>query len=124
MAMKDINYKARGNFFDLITDMAKQTNKVEDLILFCIICWRSWCLRNAFVHNGGNQNYSEVYSWSSNYAEACGKNSVKPNSRSDAVYRNELRWKVTDLGKYRAIAVPGLFWVAKELVLALSFGMV
>ncbi|KAK3199210.1 hypothetical protein Dsin_022625 [Dipteronia sinensis] len=59
------------------------------------------CLHNALVHNGGNQNYLEVYSWSYNYAETCVKTSVKPNSRSDSAYRYELRWKVPDLGNYK-----------------------
>ncbi|KAK2634297.1 hypothetical protein Ddye_029089 [Dipteronia dyeriana] len=46
MVMKTMNYKACCNFFDLITDMAKHTNTKENLVLFCIICWKLWCLHN------------------------------------------------------------------------------
>ncbi|KAK3232377.1 hypothetical protein Dsin_004258 [Dipteronia sinensis] len=60
-----------------------------------------WGLQNAFVHNGGNQNYLEVYFWSYNYTKTCAKTSVKPNSRSDAAYRKELRWKVPHFGNYK-----------------------
>ncbi|KAK2646638.1 hypothetical protein Ddye_021833 [Dipteronia dyeriana] len=63
-------YDGHGSFFELISDIAKHCN-MEDIKVFCIVCWRLWGLRNDFVHNGGIQPYREVWPWSHKYAIDC-----------------------------------------------------
>ncbi|KAK3222063.1 hypothetical protein Dsin_009088 [Dipteronia sinensis] len=100
LAKKAMRYKGQGNFFDLITDLAKQNNK-EDLKLFCIIIWRLWCLRNALVYGGGNQHYEDVLSWSRNYDVACEITKKDSNQKGEAIKRSDLRWKAHDTGYYK-----------------------
>ncbi|KAK4836182.1 hypothetical protein QYF36_019607 [Acer negundo] len=65
--MKDRRY---GNFLDLITNMAKQKG-LEDLKVFCVMCWHLWYLCNDFIHSGGTMVYEDVLPWSSNYVVTC-----------------------------------------------------
>ncbi|KAK2665571.1 hypothetical protein Ddye_004145 [Dipteronia dyeriana] len=41
------------NFYELIADIATKVDN-EALRLFCIICWRSWFLRNTLLHKNGS----------------------------------------------------------------------
>ncbi|KAK3229618.1 hypothetical protein Dsin_001499 [Dipteronia sinensis] len=45
--------------------------------------------------------YSDVFSWSSNYAVACETPRPVSNRRGKAVKRSELRWKAPDIGYYK-----------------------
>ncbi|KAK0588980.1 hypothetical protein LWI29_008053 [Acer saccharum] len=82
-------------------EAAKQLNKEEDLKLFSIICWRLWCLRNALVHNGGNQPYLNVLSWSNNSAMACETPRLDSNLRCETDERINLHWKAPANGIYK-----------------------
>ncbi|KAI9200299.1 hypothetical protein LWI28_005649 [Acer negundo] len=95
-----------GNFFDLIIDFANQTKKEEDLKLFCIICWRLWCIRNDFVHNDGNHAYSDVLYWSTNYVKAYETPKMGSILMGDTDKRNDTHWKAPSTGYYKVKAIP------------------
>ncbi|KAK4844369.1 hypothetical protein QYF36_019359 [Acer negundo] len=95
--MKNRRY---GNFLDLITDMAKHRG-LEDLKIFCVMCWHLWYLRNDFVHNRGTMVYEDSLPWSSNYVVPCkASNHVAKVIEEDGNMKN-LMWKAPDLGYYK-----------------------
>ncbi|KAK4859215.1 hypothetical protein QYF36_001594 [Acer negundo] len=75
---------------------------MEDLKLFCIICWRLWCLCNDFIHNGSNQLYSEVVAWNRKYAMDCKIPIRLAIPRGVGDIRPDIHWKVPDNGYYKA----------------------
>ncbi|KAK2652309.1 hypothetical protein Ddye_012165 [Dipteronia dyeriana] len=46
------------SFYEFIADIATKIDN-EALRIFCIICWRSWFLRNTLLHKNGMSKYSE-----------------------------------------------------------------
>ncbi|KAK2655924.1 hypothetical protein Ddye_008976 [Dipteronia dyeriana] len=101
MAKTAMTHFGHGSFFDFISNMSKKTNK-EDMKLFCIICWRLWCLRNVFVHNGNNQPYEELFPWSCKYAMDCKIPLLEATPKDVGNNRTELHWKPPDDGYYKA----------------------
>ncbi|KAK1564602.1 hypothetical protein Q3G72_006803 [Acer saccharum] len=101
MAKKAMRHLGHGSFFDLISNMAKKFN-MEDRKLFCIICWRLWCLRNDFVHNGRNQQYLEVFPWSCKYAMDCKIPIREAIPRDVGNNRTDLQWMAPVNGCYKA----------------------
>ncbi|KAK0574771.1 hypothetical protein LWI29_028797 [Acer saccharum] len=87
------------NFFDLITEVAARFN-FEDM-LFCVIYWHTWYLRNSFIQNGNKPDYQDVFWWSRDFVAKSQVPSVVKNERGIMGSRGHPYWRAPSHGFYR-----------------------
>ncbi|KAK3224293.1 hypothetical protein Dsin_011318 [Dipteronia sinensis] len=111
-------------FIDFIFSSYRLLNGKE-LQTLCVVFWRVWCLRNAFIHERKRSNVWDILSWSKAFVSdrypATGNSSVQASLE-------RVKWKPPDQREYKinckVVIHRDCGWIGFGIVIRDSLGLV